>query len=179
MVIGGASQLLWPIPALVLRGISLRLRWQPRHPALRSIGVLLLPLVFGTGIFQINQIISTLLASLLTPGSVSCMWYANRLFEFPVGIFVVALSTAVLPSLAAQAQQRDMKAVQDNLGFALRLVNLVTLPAATGLAVPKTTVIFYRGAFSVQEIVVTAAALQGLAVGLWAVAATRQITACL
>ena len=136
-------------------------------------------MVFGTGIFQINQIISTLLASLLAAGSVSCLWYANRLFVFPVGIFVVALSTAVLPSLAAQAQQRDMWAVQDNLGFALRLVNLVTLPAATGLAVPITTALFFRGAFSVQDIVVTAAALQGLAVGLWPVAATRQITCCL
>ena len=57
VVIGGACQLLWQIPALVRRGISLRLRWQPRHPALRRIGVLLLPLVFGTGVFQINQII--------------------------------------------------------------------------------------------------------------------------
>ncbi len=182
VVIGGACQLLWQVPALVRRGISLRLRWHPRHPALRRIGVLLLPLVFGTGIFQINQIISTLLASLLAAGSVSCLWYANRLFEFPVGIFVVALSTAVLPSLAAQAQQRNMQGVQDNLGFALRLVNIVTLPAATGLAVlavPITTVLFFRGAFSAQDVVVTAAALQGLAVGLWAVAATRQITACL
>ena len=142
---------------------------------------MLLPLVFGTGIFQINQIISTLLASLLAAGSVSCLWYTNRLCEFPVGIFVVALSTAVLPSLAAQARQHDMQAVQDNLCVALRLVNLVTLPAATGLAVlavPITTVLFCRGAFSVQDIVVTAAALQGLAVGLWAVAATRQFTAC-
>ena len=182
VVIGGACQLLWQLPALVRNGVSLRLRWQPRHPALRRIGILLLPLVFGTGVFQLNQIISTLLASLLADGSVAQLWYANRLFEFPVGIFVTALSTAVLPSLATQAQQRDQAGMQESLGFALRLVNVVTLPAAAGLAVlatPITTVLFYRGAFSAQDVVVTAAALQGLAVGLWAVAATRQVTACL
>ncbi len=145
-------------------------------------GRLLLPLVFGTGIFQLNQLISTLLASLLAEGSVACLWYASRLFEFPVGIFVVALSTAVLPSLATQAQQRDWAGMQDSLGFALRLVNIVTLPAAVGLAVlatPITTVLFFRGAFSAQDVVLTATALQALALGLWAVAATRQVTACL
>ena len=182
VVIGGACQLLWQVPALIRNGVSLRLRWQPDHPALRRIGILLLPLVFGTGIFQLNQIISTLLASLLAEGSVAQLWYANRLFEFPVGIFVTALSTAVLPSLATQAQQRDQAGMQARLGFALRLVNVVTLPAAAGLAVlaaPITTVLFFRGAFSMQDVVVTGAALQGLAVGLWAVAATRQVTACL
>ena len=182
VVIGGVCQLLWQVPALIRNGVALRLRWQPRHPALRRIGILLLPLVFGTGIFQLNQIISTLLASLLADGSVARLWYANRLFEFPIGIFVTALSTAVLPSLATQAQQRDQAGMQESLGFALRLVNVVTLPAAAGLAVlatPITIVLFFRGAFSAEDVLVTAAALQGLAVGLWAVAATRQVTACL
>ena len=182
VVLGGVCQLLWQLPALVRHGVSLRLSWQPRHPALRRVGLLLLPLVFGTGIFQLNQIISTLLASLLADGSVARLWYASRLFEFPVGIFVVALSTAVLPSLATQAQQKDWAGMQDSLGFALRLVNVVTLPAAVGLAVlatPVTTVLFFRGAFSAQDVAVTAAVLQALALGLWAVAATRQVTACL
>ena len=182
VVLGGVCQLLWQLPALVRHGVSLRLSWQPRHPALRRMGRLLLPLVFGTGIFQLNQIISTLLASLLADGSVARLWYASRLFEFPVGIFVVALSTAVLPSLATQAQQKDWASMQDSLGFALRLVNVVTLPAAVGLAVlatPITTVLFFRGAFSAQDVAVTAAVLQALALGLWAVAATRQVTACL
>ncbi len=182
VVLGGICQLLWQLPALVRHGVSLRLSWQPRHPALRRMGLLLLPLVFGTGIFQLNHLISTLLASLLADGSVARLWYASRLFEFPVGIFVVALSTAVLPSLATQAQQKDWAGMQDSLGFALRLVNVVTLPAAVGLAVlatPVTTVLFFRGAFSAQDVAVTAATLQALALGLWAVAATRQVTACL
>ncbi len=182
VVLGGVCQLLWQLPALVRHGVSLRLSWQPGHPALRRMGRLLVPLVFGTGIFQLNQIISTLLASLLADGSVACLWYASRLFEFPVGIFVVALSTAVLPGLATHAQQRDWAGMQDSLGFALRLVNVVTLPAAVGLAVlatPLTTVLFFRDAFSAQDVVTTATTLQALALGLWAVAATRQVTACL
>ncbi len=182
VVLGGVCQLLWQLAALVRHGVSLRLSWQPGHPALRRMGRLLVPLVFGTGIFQLNQIISTLLASLLADGSVACLWYASRLFEFPVGIFVVALSTAVLPSLATQAGQRDWAGLQESLGFALRLVNVVTLPAAVGLAVlatPVTTVLFFRGAFSAQDVVLTATVLQALALGLWAVAATRQVTACL
>ena len=182
VVLGGVCQLLWQLPALIRHGVALRLRWQPRHPALRRMGRLLFPLVFGTGIFQLNQLISTLLASLLADGSVACLWYANRLFEFPVGVFVTALSTALLPSLVTQAQQRDRTGMQESLGFTLRLVNVVTLPAAVGLAVlatPLTTVLFFRGAFSAQDVVMTATALQALALGLWAVATTHQLTACL
>ena len=182
VVIGGACQLLWQVPALVRRGVSLRLRWQPGHPALRRMGLLLLPLVFGAGIYQLNLVVGTQLASLLDNGSVARLWYASRLFEFPVGVFVAALGTAVLPSLAAQAHRRDLAGLRDSLGFALRLVNVVMLPAAVGiaaLAVPVTAVLFHRGAFSAADVLATAAALQGLALGLWAVAATRQITACL
>lgn len=182
VVIGGACQLLWQVPALLRRGVSLRLRWQPGHPALRRMGVLLLPLVFGAGIHHLNLVVGTQLASLLDDGSVARLWYASRLFEFPVGVFVAALGTAVLPNLAAQAHRRDLAGLRDSLGFTLRLVNVVMLPAAVGvatLAVPVTTVLFHRGAFSAADALATAAALQGLALGLWAVAATRQITACL
>lgn len=182
VAIGGACQLLLQVPALLRRGVSLRLRWQPGHPALRRMGMLLLPLVFGAGIYQLNLVVGTQLASLLDDGSVARLWYASRLFEFPVGVFVAALGTAVLPSLADQAHRHDSAGLCDSLGFALRLVNVVMLPAAVGvavLAVPVTTVLFHRGAFSAADVLATAAALQGLALGLWAVAATRQITACL
>src|SRR5262249_38306316 len=80
-----------------------------------------------------------------------------------------------------QAQQRDLEGIRTNLEFALRLVNLVTLPAATGLAVlamPITTMLFFRGAFNATHVLATAAALQGFAVGLWSVAAARLLSAC-
>src|SRR5262249_62131322 len=87
----------------------------------------------------------------LATGSVSALWYASPLFEFPLAIFATALSTAALPSLATQTQRQDLAGLRTSLGFALRLVNLVTLPAAAGLAVlsvPITTVLFFRGAFN-------------------------------
>lgn len=182
VVIGGVCQILWLVPALVRLKIPLRPRWQPGHPAMRRIAILLAPLLFGTGVYQINQIVSTLLASLLAEGTVSALWYATRLFEFPVGVFVTALSTAALPSLALQAQLRDMDQLRGSLSFALRLVNLVTLPAAVGLIVlaePLSSVLFFHGAFGADNVKATAAALQGYAIGLWAVAATRILSACL
>jgi putative peptidoglycan lipid II flippase len=157
-------------------------RWQPGHPAIKRMAVLLLPLLFGTSIYQVNQIVSTLFASLLAEGSVSALWYATRLFEFPVGVFVSALGTAVLPGLALQAQDRDLSLLRDRLGFALRLVNLVTLPAAVGLIVlaePLSSVLFFHGAFGMEAVRETAAALRGYAVGLWLVGATRILSACL
>jgi len=182
VILGGVCQVAWQVPALLRHQVPLWPNWEPRHPAVRRVAVLLLPLLFGTGIYQLNQIISTLLASFLAEGSVSALWYATRLFEFPVGVFVVALSTAALPSLAAQAQLRDRDKLRESLGFALRLVNLVTLPASVGLillAEPLSSVLFLHGAFSASDVKETAAALQGYAVGLWAVAATRMLATCL
>ena len=182
VVLGGVCQVAWQIPALLRCQAPLWPRWEPRHPAVRRVAMLLLPLVFGAGIYQMNQIISTLLASFLEEGSVSALWYATRLFEFPVGVFVVALSTAALPSLAAQAHSRDDGKMRDSLGFALRLVNLVSLPATVGLVIlaePLSSVLFFHGAFSASDVKEAAAALQGYAVGLWAVAATRMLSTSL
>ncbi|MGH7960618.1 MAG: murein biosynthesis integral membrane protein MurJ, partial [Candidatus Binatia bacterium] len=182
VVIGGVCQVVWQLPALVRLGVPLLPRWQPGHPVVRRIGVLLFPVLFGTGVYQVNEVVGTLLASLLAEGSVSALWYAARLFEFPLGVFVTALSTAALPSLATQAQRHDLNGLRTSLGFALRLVNLVALPAAVGLAVlatPISAVLFFHGAFSAEQIRATAATLQGFAVGLWAVAAARLLSACL
>jgi putative peptidoglycan lipid II flippase len=182
VVIGGVCQLALQIPVLRWFNVPLWPRWQPGHPAIKRIFVLLLPLLCGAGIYQVNQIVSTLLASLLAEGSVSALWYAMRLFEFPVGVFVTALSTAALPSLAAQAHQGELIPLRASLGFALRLVNFVTLPAAVGLfllAEPLSSVLFFHGAFGADDVQETSVALQGYAIGLWAIAATRLLSACL
>lgn len=181
VVIGGLCQFLWQLPALARLGVPLVPQWRPRHPAVRRVVFLLLPVLFGAAVYQISLLINTLLASLLAEGSVSALWYASHLFEFPMAIFATALSTAALPSLATQAQQRDLEGVCASLGFALRLVNLVTLPAAAGLtvlAVPITAVLFFHGAFKAADVLATATALQGFAVGLWSVAAARLLSSC-
>ncbi len=181
VIIGGVCQFAWQLPPLARLGVPLVPQWWPGHPAVRRVGFLLLPVLFGTAVYQISLLVNTLLASLLKEGSVAALWYASHLFEFPMAIFVSALSVAALPSLATQAQRQDLAAVCASLGFALRLVSLVTLPAAVGLsvlAVPITSVLFFRGAFSAEHVLATAAALQGFAAGLWSVAIARLFSSC-
>jgi putative peptidoglycan lipid II flippase len=181
VIIGGVCQFLWQLPPLAHLGVPLVPQWRPRHPAVRRIVLLLLPVLFGAAVYQVSLLVNTVLASLLAEGSVSALWYASHLFEFPMAVFATALSTAALPSLATQAQRRDLDGLCTSLGFALRLVNLASLPAAAGLAVlsvPITTVLFFHGAFNAVHVLATAAALQGFAVGLWSVAVARLLSSC-
>jgi putative peptidoglycan lipid II flippase len=140
----------------------------------------MLPVVFGSAVYQINVLVSTILASLLPAGSVSYLWYADRVFEFPLGIFAVALGTAALPSLSAQANRRAFDEMRRSLGFSMRISSFIALPAAVGLfvlATPIVTVLFQRGAFGVQEVEMTAQALRALTVGLWSVSLVRIMVA--
>jgi len=176
VLVGGLMQVLVQVPPLRRRGVSLAPSWQPVHPALSRIGRLMLPTLFGAAVYQFNVLADTVFASLLPAGSVSYLWYADRLFEFPLGVFAAALGTAVLPSFASLAKKNDLTGLRHSLGFALRLVNLIAIPAAVGLAAvadPITALLFQRGSFGPQETVGTALAVRMFAVGLWSVASVR------
>jgi len=182
VVVGGLAQLLWQVPALRNQGVLVPPHWNPRHPAIRQIGILLVPVLFSSLLYQISLVVKNLLASLLSEGSVSALWYATRVFDFPQGIFVLALSSAALPSLTVQAQHRDFAGVSKSLGFSMRLVNFVVLPAAVGLTVlslPICAVLFFHGAFGEEAVRGTAQALRWMVLGLWSVAAARLLTSCL
>lgn len=175
ILLGGLAQLLVQVPALRRLRVPLRPCWEPRHPAVARVGVLMVPTVFGSAVYQVNALVNTMFASMLPPGSISYLWYAERLFEFPLGVFAVALSTAALPSFAALAR-RDRDEFRDTVAFALRLVNVVALPAAVGLAItagPLTSVLFQRGAFGAREAAETGLAMRCFSVGLWSVASAR------
>lgn len=175
VLLGGVAQMASQVPALRRLEVPLAPAWEPGHPAVKRVGVLMLPTVFGSAVYQINVLVSTMFASLLPAGSVAFLWYAERLFEFPLGVFAVALSTAALPSFATLAK-RDLGAFRDTVGFALRLVNLIALPAAVGLvltAAPLTSVLFIRGQFTPEDAAATAIAVRWYAVGLWSVASVR------
>ncbi len=175
VLVGGVAQMISQLPALRRLGIPLTPSFEPRHPAVSRVGALMLPTVFGSAVYQINVLVSTMFASLLPAGSVAFLWYAERLFEFPLGVFAVALSTAALPSFATLAK-RDMAGFRDTVGFALRVVNLIALPAAIGLAItaePLTSVLFIRGQFTPADAAQTALAVRYYAVGLWSVASVR------
>lgn len=176
VLVGGAGQLLVQLPELARLGVPLRPSGEWSHPGVRTIAVRLWPAVFALAAVQVTVLVNTLLASLLPQGTVSYLYYADRVMEFPLGVFGIALATAVLPGMAGQAARGEHGALTETLGFALRLSAFVAVPAAVGLVVlglPIVRLLFQRGEFSPGDAVATAQALTGYAVGLPAFSATR------
>jgi len=176
VIIGGLLQVALQIPWLLKKGVSLIPCWMPGHPAVKRIGLLMLPAVFGSAVYQLNQFIGTLLASFLQEGSISWLYYADRIVEFPLGVFAIAVSTATLPSLAKQAAAGELADFRDTLGHSLRLVLFITLPSMAGMILlrePIVQVFFQRGAFDALSTHMTAVALFYYSLGLWAFSANR------
>jgi putative peptidoglycan lipid II flippase len=176
VLIGGFLQVGLQIPWVLKKGLSFLPSWGPRHPAVKRIGILMLPAIFGSAIYQFNQFIGTLLASLLPQGSVSWLYYADRLTQFPLGVFAIAISTAALPSLSRQAAGKNLDEFRETLGHALRLVFFISLPSMVGLIIlgrPIIQVFWERGAFTAFSTKMTAQALIFYSAGLWAVSGTR------
>ncbi len=176
VIIGGALQVLLQVPWLLQKGVSLRPRWMPGHPGVSRIGRLMLPAVFGSAVYQLNQFIGTLLASFLPQGSVSWLYYADRIVQFPLGVFAIAVSTAALPSLSRQVAEEGLQAFRGTLSYALRLVFFITLPSMAGLMVLShliVRVLFERGAFQAVATGMTSQALIFYCAGLWAFSGIR------
>jgi putative peptidoglycan lipid II flippase len=178
VVAGGALQLALQLPFLVKHGFRLRADLPWWHPSFQRIAWMLGPVLFGTAVYQINSLTVTLLASLLPQGSISYLYYADRLVQFPLGIFGIATATAALPVLSRQAAARQFDAMRHTFSDSLKLVIFITLPAAVGLIVlrePIVALLFERGAFDEHSTRLTASALLYYCVGLWAFAAIRVV----
>jgi putative peptidoglycan lipid II flippase len=176
VLIGGALQLGLQLPFLVRHGVRFWERSGLWHPSMKQIGILILPTIFGAAVYQINIVVGTLLASLLPAGSISYLYYADRLVQFPLGIFAQATATAVLPSLSRQAADGDRRAMGETFGHAMRLVLFITVPATVGLIVLRTPIVallFQRGAFNLETTRLTSDALLYYVLGLWAFSAVR------
>ncbi len=173
---GGALQLVLQIPFLIRKGIYLWHKAPLYHPGLNKIFQMMGPAVFGAAVHQINIFVGTFLASLLPQGSVSYLYYADRLVEFPLGIFAISTSMAALPSMSRQAAENNIQGMKQTFTHAVNLTLFITLPAMTGLMVltrPIIALLFERGAFDPQSTQLTAEALFCYAVGLWAFASVR------
>ena len=173
---GGAAQVILQLPYLKLNGINFTPAWDIKHPQLRRIILLMGPAVFGAAVYQISMFMNTVLASLLPRGSVSFLYYAERLIQFPLGIFAIALSTAILPSLSRHAADRDNAALSDTMLYGLRLTMFIILPALVGIMVlarPLVDLLYLRGEFGINDAEATAYALLGFAPGLWGVSCSR------
>jgi putative peptidoglycan lipid II flippase len=174
VLIGGALQLAVNAPALYRNGIRFDLRAGFRHPAVKRIGKLLVPRAVGSGVYQINIFVDTILASLASivgAGGVAALYYANRLIQFPLGIFGIALAQAALPRMSQEFAENDVERFKDTLSFSLRTVFLVMLPAGFALAVlgrPIIRILFERGEFTAYSTDITNSALFFYAFGLMA-----------
>jgi putative peptidoglycan lipid II flippase len=173
---GGVLQLLLQIPFLYRFGIGFSRRLVFFHSGMKKMGKLMLPAVFGAAVYQINLLINTQLATLLPQGSVSYLYYADRLVQFPLGIVGIAAATALLPSLSRQAQAGDLPAVKQTFEYSVKLVMFITIPAMFGLIFlrdPIVFILFKRGAFDIDAVRLTADALLYYACGLWAFTMAR------
>ena len=176
VLVGGVGQLLVQLPDLRATGLLVGPSTELRHPALGRVVRLLLPAVFGLAAVQVMVFVNTLLASLLPPGAISFLYYADRVMEFPLGVFGIALASASLPAMSRQAAAGDTRAVAGTLNFALRLAVYICVPATVGLLVlgsPITRILFERGRFTGADSVATTEALAGYAVGLIGFATAR------
>ncbi len=176
VLLGGGLQLGLQIPFLVKKGIRF---WKSNplwHPAMKRVLALMGPAVFGAAVYQINSLVNQLLATMLPMGSVTFLYYADRLVQFPLGVFGIALATAVLPTLSRQASALQMDELRHTFAHALKLVLFITLPAMVGLIVlrePIVALLFQRGDFDAHTTRMTASALLYYGVGLWAFSAVR------
>jgi len=180
VVVGGVLQLGLQLPVLVRYGVRFWETPRPETDALGRLGRSALPVILGGATYQINVLLGTLLASYLAAGSVSYLFYADRLVQFPLGIFAISAVTVMMPGLSRQAAEQRLDAMKETLLQSLRLVWFVTMPAMVGLIVlrePIVAILFERGAFGSDSTHLTADALLWYSTGLWAYAALRILLA--
>lgn len=169
VTLSGVIQVAWMAWACRGSGMAPRLRWPVWSPAVRRLVRLIGPGALGAGVVQVNLFVGVVIASFLPPGSVSYLYYADRLNQLPLGVIGIAIGTALLPLLARHAAEGNRAGLDDGLNRALEFGLLLGLPAAVALAVagePIVAVLFERGAFGPAAAAATAAALTAYAVGI-------------
>ncbi len=177
VIVGGFLQLLFQIPWAIKYGLSLKPSFSLiNHPSIKKIFLLMIPSIFGSAVYQLNQFISTFLASFLQRGSISWLYYADRLVQFPLGIFAISISTAALPELSDHVSRSKKERFERTLFEALSLTFFISIPASAGLIVlgkPIIMILFERGRFLFSDTENTYSALFFYCLGLWAFSGIR------
>ena len=164
--VAGVLQLLFQLPWLTAIKLFPRPRWGGSDPRVRRIVRLMAPIVFGSSVAQISLLLDTVIASLLFAGSLSWLYYADRLMEFPLGIFSIAVATVILPSLAMQHVAQSPARFSATVDWSLRLLLLLGLPATVALILlsgPLVSTLFLHGQFSARDLDMTRWALMAYA----------------
>ncbi len=152
---GGVIQFLFQIPFLLQEKALVKPSWGWNHPGVVKIRTLMIPALFGVSVSQINLLLDTFIASFLVTGSISWLYYSDRLLEFPLGLFGIAIATVILPALSKKHVNAEGEGFGRTMDWGVRAILLLGLPAMMGLIVlaqPMLMVLFMRGAFSVNDV---------------------------
>ncbi len=167
--IGGLVQFLFQLPFLAKQGLLVRPRWAWQDENVKKIRTLMLPALFGVSVNQINMLVDTLIASFLVTGSISWLYYADRLIEFPLGLFGIGIATVILPTLSRQHVSKDPKQFSRTMDWGVRFIAVLGVPAMVGLIVlakPIIAVLYLRGEFSESAVDMVSYSLIAYACGL-------------
>jgi len=173
VLVGGVLQLLVQIKPLLNTGIRFSVPKTLKHPGAKKIGRLLIPRMLGSGVYQLTVLIDTFCASLAAivgAGGISAIYYANRIIQFPMGVFSIALASAVLPMLSGLANKKDISSIKRTLVFSLESIFFIMCPTTVILlllSTPIIRVLFQRGEFGLYSTHITSWALTFYAIGLF------------
>ncbi len=180
LLVSGALQFAVDIPPLYKMGFRFRIIWDFAHEGLKKTGRMLIPAILGFAIVQLNMLVDMICAYFAGPGANSSLWYGTRLMQFPLGVFGIAMGTALLPALSHQVARKEIEESKKTLSFALRSMALILLPCMVGLIALRTPIIamlFERGEFDAVSTARTASVLLFYSIGLYAFAAEKLVAA--
>ncbi|MGL4476048.1 MAG: murein biosynthesis integral membrane protein MurJ [Shewanella sp.] len=167
--LGGVIQLLFQIPFLWREDALVRPSWGWHHPGVVKIRTLMIPALFGVSVSQVNLLLDTFIASFMMTGSISWLYYADRLLEFPLGIFGIAIATVILPALSRRHVNDNGEGFKATMDWGVRAILLLGMPAMIGLillAKPMLIVLFMRGEFDITDVNMASYALVAYGSGL-------------
>ena len=169
VLIAGVVQLLFQLPFMAKLSLFPSPRWDWQDPGVKRVIALMIPALIGASVMQINLLVDTIFASFLPVGSLTWLYYSDRLLEFPIGIFGVALATVVLPHMSEKFAQKSEQGFSSSLDWALRLILFIGVPATLGLvllAEPMISTLFQYGRFTYHDAVMASRSLIALSLGL-------------
>ncbi|CAH0541135.1 murein biosynthesis integral membrane protein MurJ [Vibrio marisflavi] len=167
--LGGLVQFLFQIPFLIKAKAFVRPQWGWNDPGVTRVRKLILPALFGVSVSQINLLLDTIIASFLATGSLSWLYYSDRLLEFPLGLFGIAIGTVILPALSRNHVDAKGEAFAHTMDWGVRMITLLGIPAMLGLVVlskPMLMVLFMHGEFSFHDVTQASMSLIAFACGL-------------
>lgn len=173
--LGGLLQFLFQIPFMKKEGLLVKPKWAWHDEGVKKVRNLMLPALFGVSVTQLNLLINQVIASFLITGSISWLYYADRLIEFPLGLFGIAISTVILPALSRIAKQKELTEevrsarFKQTMDWGVRMVLLLGVPAMIGIAIlaePLMMTMFMRGKFGLSDVAASSSALFVMCFGL-------------